>query len=284
MSVRETKMALAPHGNPTIVLVSSVKDPASSNIAQRLCEDHGFESTEVILLGKPVYQKDSILLVTIDTEIVRPPDLDSYFNPLAYVFLSRHRAESGIPSLTAHTTGNFKDEAILGGKPREVGRVNPDLLKNYMLSLEKRRDELEGLQITLEATHHGPTSLLRPVLFVEIGSAEENWKDERIGGVVADALMESLNSIKVWEKVAVCFGGTHYPEKFNKLVLEDDIALASVVPKYALEGVDGVMFGSLIQASTRFPRFIALDWKGMGSHKEKILEFAKQFAMELIRL
>ena len=47
-------------------------------------------------------------------EIVTPPNLDSYFNPQAYIFLSRHRAESGIASLTVHTTGNFKDEAILG--------------------------------------------------------------------------------------------------------------------------------------------------------------------------
>ncbi len=284
MSVREVEMALAPQGNPTIVLVSSVEDPASMNIAQRLREGHGFESTEVILFDKPVYQKDSLLLVTIDTEIVRPPDLDSYFNPLAYVFLSRHRAESRIASLTAHTTGNFNDEAILGGKPREVGRVNPDLLKNYMLSLDKRRDNLQGFQITLEATHHGPTSLLRPVLFVEMGSAEENWKDERVGELVADALMESLIGMNAWEKVAICFGGTHYPEKFNKLLLEGDTALASIVPKYALDCIDASMFGSLIQASTRFPRFVAVDWKGMGRHKEKVLEFARQFAMEVIRL
>jgi D-aminoacyl-tRNA deacylase len=267
-----------------VVLVSSVRDPASLNIAQRLRENHDFESTEIILLERPVYQKGSLLLITIDTEIVAPPDLDSYFNPLAYVFLSRHRAESGIASLTAHTTGNFKDEAILGGKPREIGRVNPDLLKNYMLSLNKRMDDLEGFHVTLEATHHGPTSLQRPILFVELGSTEENWRDERVGAIVADALVESLARMKTWERVAICFGGTHYPEKFNKLVLESETALASVVPKYSLEAIDATMFGNLIQASTRFPRFVAMDWKGMGVHKEKILGFAKQFAMELIRL
>src|SRR2546428_10006885 len=36
------------------------------------------------------------------------------------------------------------------------------------------------------------------------------------------SLVESLASMKVWERVAICFGGTHYPEKFNKLVLESD--------------------------------------------------------------
>jgi D-aminoacyl-tRNA deacylase len=275
---------MTPQSNPTIVLITSTEDPASTNIAGRLLERHGFESTGVVLFEKQVYQKDSLLLVTIDTRIVTPPDLDAYFNPQAYVFLSRHRAESGIASVTAHTTGNFTDDASQGGKPREIGRVNPDLLKNYMISLWKHSNELREFQVTIEATHHGPTSLLKPVLFVEIGSGDSSWRDERVGGIIADALMESLASGKTWDKVALGFGGTHYPDKFNKMVLETDTALASIAAKYALGGVDEPMFGQLIQKSTRFPRAVAIDWKGVGPHKERILRLAKQFGMEVIRL
>ena len=57
---------------------------------QGALKNHGFESTEIALKGKPVYQKGSLLLATIDTEIISPPDLDTYFNPQAYIFLSRH--------------------------------------------------------------------------------------------------------------------------------------------------------------------------------------------------
>src|SRR5207245_1906124 len=85
-------------------------------------------------------------------------------------------SKSGVPSLTAHTTGNFGG-AELGGNPREIGRVNPDLLKNYLISLAKQGEAVSGYQVTAEATHHGPTSLNRPVLFVEIGSEEKNWND-----------------------------------------------------------------------------------------------------------
>src|ERR1051326_6553104 len=92
LSVPEAEVAHAPQGDPTVVLVSSVRDPASQNIAQRLRENHNFELTGVILFERPVYQKGSLLLVSVDTEIVTPPNLDSYFNPRAYVFLSRHRA------------------------------------------------------------------------------------------------------------------------------------------------------------------------------------------------
>ena len=275
---------MASEGKPATVLITSTKDEASATIARGLLKNHGFESTEIALKGKPVFQKGSLLLVTIDTEIISPPALDTYFNPQAYIFLSRHRAESGIPSLTVHTTGNFTDKPALGGNPKEVGGVNPDLLKNYLLALDRRKGQLEGYEITIEATHHGPTSLKRPVLFVELGASEKNWGDERAGEVVGDALIEALTLGRSWDKVAMAFGGTHYPAKFNRLILESDIALTTVVAKHSLEGVDSEMFGQIIQKTSKFPRLVALDWKGMGPHKEKILGFAGQFALEVMRL
>jgi D-aminoacyl-tRNA deacylase len=275
---------MTPESPPTVVLVTSTKDQASTNIARGLVADHGFESTNIMLLGNPVFQRDSLLLATIDTEIVNPPDLDAYFNPSAYVFLSRHRAESGIPSLTVHTTGNFTSEEYLGGRPREIGWINPDLQKNYMIALNRRKNQLEGYQITIEATHHGPTSLRRPVLFVELGSSEKNWGDEHAGKMIGDALMEAIAERKTWEKVAIAFGGTHYPEKLNKLLVDSEFALSAVVAKYYLEGVDDAMFGQIIQKTTRFPRYAAMDWKGMGKDKERIVELVTRFALEIIKL
>ncbi|MDA4128766.1 MAG: D-tyrosyl-tRNA(Tyr) deacylase [Thaumarchaeota archaeon] len=266
------------------MLVSSLKDPASRNIARALIEKHGFNSTGVSLKGNPVYQKDSFLLASFEEEIVRPPDLDAYFNPLAYMFLSRHVADSGIPSLTAHTTGNFSKEAKFGGNPREIGRVNPDLLKNYMISLAKRREIVGGYQVTIEATHHGPTSLLRPLLFVEIGSSEKNWDDPVAGEVVADAVMDSLTTARSWDKVGIGFGGTHYSEKFNDLLIEGDVALAAVVPRYALELFDPEMLGQVIQKSTKPVRYAVLDWKGLSNHKDKVNKLCEQFGLEMIRV
>jgi len=275
---------MTPESSSTVVLVTSTKDQASTNIARGLVAHHGFESTNIMLLGNPVFQRGSLLLVTIDTEIVNPPDLDTYFNPAAYVFLSRHRAESGIPSLTVHTTGNFTNEDYLGGRAREIGWINPDLQKNYLTALNRRREQLEGYQISIEATHHGPTSLRKPVLFVELGSSEKNWGDEHAGKMIGDALMETLAERKVWEKVAIAFGGTHYPEKLNKLLMDTEFALSAVVAKYYLEGVDDAMLGQLIQKTTKFPRYAALDWKGMGKHKERIMELVTRFALEVIKL
>lgn len=275
---------MTPEGSPATVLITSTKDEASATIARGLVDHHGFESTEIELLGRPVFQNGSLLLVTIETELISPPDLDAYFNPQAYVFLSRHYAESGIPSLTVHTTGNFTGETALGGRPRKLGWVNPDLQKNYLLALDKRKGDLDGYEITIEATHHGPTSLKKPVLFVELGSSEKDWGDDRAGQVIGDALVEALTMGRSWEKVAIAFGGTHYPAKFTRLLLESDIALSSVVPKHSLDGLDSEMFGQMIQKTSRFPRYVAVDWKGLGPYKEKVMALAAQFALEVIRV
>jgi D-aminoacyl-tRNA deacylase len=271
-------------GSPTFVLVASSKNVASMTMASALIKNHGFESTGIAFGSTPLYQSGSVIIATMDTDIINPPDLDAYFRPQAYIFLSTHRSESGIPSLTVHTTGNFTDKEVLGARPREVGAIDPDLQKNYFIALSERRSRLDGYEITIEATHHGPTSLRRPVIFVELGSSETQFRDEHAAEVIADALMASLASGKKWDKVALAFGGTHYPEKFNKALLEGDCALSAVVAKHYLQWIDGEMFGQLIQRTSRFPRQVLVDWKGAGPHKEKIILLAKQFALEVVRV
>ena len=273
-----------PSGSPTFVLVASSKNLASMTMASALIRKHGFESSGITFGSSPLYQSGSVILATMDDEIIYPPDLDAYFRPKAYIFLSTHRAESGIPSLTVHTTGNFTDKEVLGARPREVGAIDPDLQKNYLIALNERRSQLEGYEITIEATHHGPTSLRRPVLFVELGSTEKQWGDAHAAEVIADALMASLASGKKWDKVALAFGGTHYPQKFNKVLLEGDYALSAVVAKHYLEWIDGEMFGQLIQRTSKFPRSVLVDWKGAGPHREKIILLSKQFALEVVRV
>jgi len=247
-------------------------------------EGEGFQSTGVNLLGHPVFQKDSFLLALFEGMIVHPPALDEYFNPQAYIFLSRHSAESGIASLTAHSTGNFSADAKFGGVGKELGKADPSLLKNYLIALWRHRGDVSRYEITMEATHHGPTALQKPVLFVELGSSEKYWGDKKAASVVSRSLMESLREREIWSKVAIGFGGTHYPEKFTKLLVDGDMAFAFVAPKYALEYVDEKMVGQMIQRSTAPVRYAALDWKGLGPHKERIVSLVRQYGLEEIRL
>ena len=275
---------MTPQGEPATVILASTTELGSTTLANALIEGQGFVSTGVSLLGHAVYQKGSYLLARYEGMIVLPPKLDEFFNPQAYIFLSRHSAESGIASLTAHTTGNFSADAKFGGNGRELGRADPALLKNYMMALWKRREKVKGYEITMEATHHGPTSLQKPVLFVELGSSEKYWGDKEAAAVVAEALMESLTEKQIWSRVAIGFGGTHYPEKFTKMVVEGDTAFSFIVPKYALEQLDGGMVGQMIQRTNSPVRQAVLDWKGLGPHKEKVVGLVKQFGLEEVRV
>jgi len=275
---------MTPQGAPTYVLVASSKNRASMNLASAVIRAGQLESTGIEFMTRPLYQKDSTILATIDSEIIFPPDLDTFFRPQAYIFLSTHWAESGIPSLTVHTTGNFTDKESLGGRPREVGVIDPDLQKNYFLALHNRRESVSEYELTIEATHHGPTSLRRPVLFVELGSSEKNWTDEDAARVIAESLMDSLKTGKKWEKVGIAFGGTHYPAKFNKTLLESEFALSAVVAKHSLQWVDAPMFGQLIQKTLKFPKYVLVDWKGMGEYRNRIISLAEQFGLEVVRL
>ncbi len=272
-----------PQGEPATVLVASTTNVASMTIAEALIGELGFASTGVNLLGKPVYQKGSLLLAFFDGSIVSPPDLDEFFNPQAYIFLSTHRAESGIPALTAHTTGNFSGDAEVGGNGRELGRADPALLKNYLRALAAKKGEVEGYEITMEATHHGPTSLQKPVMFVELGATEKEWKDRRAAAVIGEALLKSLTEKEIWSKVALGFGGTHYPRKFTEMSVESDIAFSFVAPKHALEHVDEAMLGQMLQRTTAPVRYAVVDWKGLGQHKQRILGLAGQFGLEVVR-
>ncbi|MDD1748219.1 MAG: D-aminoacyl-tRNA deacylase, partial [Methanomassiliicoccales archaeon] len=88
------------------------------------------------------------------------------------VFLSRHKAASGIPTLTAHPIGNFS-KADFGGRPGTLVRSSPDMMTSTLRELQRNAAGL-GFGVSFEVTHHGPY-LEAPTMYIEIGSSEENW-------------------------------------------------------------------------------------------------------------
>ena len=52
------------------------------------------------------------------------------------------------------------------------------IFKNdFIKEINNNRSSVLDYEITIEATHHGPTSLKKPLLFIEIGSTEKQWAD-----------------------------------------------------------------------------------------------------------
>jgi D-aminoacyl-tRNA deacylase len=266
------------------VIVCSVNDPAGSNIRDRLLESYPFRSSGKEFDSNPTYTWDDKVIVSSRKDIVFVENLDETYNNCRYIFISRHRAESGIPSLTAHFTGNF-GTAAFGGYPNEIARFSPDLLKNYLLALNKMRDEIgHSYNITLEATHHGPTSLASTVMFVELGSTEREWQDKVAAKFIAVAIVSSLDNKDVYPERAIGIGGTHYPEKLNKIELESKIALGPIVPKYALEYFDRSLVDQMLLKSDGKIAKAIVDQKGLGPFKKKVMEILSQTKLEIVSL
>jgi D-aminoacyl-tRNA deacylase len=271
------------------LVISSEKDPAGSNIKQRLIESFGFRATESNYDSSPVYTFENILLASSMQEIINiGSDLDTNFptgkeDDLQYIFVSKHRAESRVPSLTAHFPGNFSSNDF-GGSPGEISKYSPSLLKHYMLALNSLKVEIPSqYEITLEATHHGPTSLQRPSMFVELGSTPDQWGDRKAATCIAKALIKSLKDDSQYEKCAIALGGTHYPEKFNKVIFESEIALGVIVPKYALESLDAKMLTQILQKSTEKISVALLDSKGLGKEKNRVIDLIKTQGLEILK-
>ncbi|MEM3092899.1 MAG: D-aminoacyl-tRNA deacylase [Candidatus Nitrosocaldus sp.] len=209
--------------------------------------------------------------------------ISRYIN--CYIFLSRHRSESNKPTLTSHSTGNFS-HASMGGNARELAYTYPSLQKCYMLNLYSNRGKVPNYDIVIEATHHGPTSLAKPVLFIEIGSSEKEWSDMDAVSVTCHSLLASIVNFKEYsKKVGVALGGTHYPEKFTNLLIDSDIALASVASKHNLKHIDESMLRQMIAKSIEPVRYIILDWKGLGGEKDRIVNLVSSVeGVEVIKV
>lgn len=212
-------------------------------------------------------------------------DLDTkYPHSEAFIFLSKHRSESRIPTLTCHCTGNYADNPY-GGNERELAISYPYLQKRYLKEINNSKLALSCYEIVIEASHHGPTSLKKPVLFIEIGSTERQWIDRNAASIVCNCLLRVLvNGLGKCEKVGICLGGTHYPSKFNTLLLESEFGLAAVAPKHNLESVDKDMLNQMIAKSIERVTHIIVDWKGLGKEKNRIMGLVEDTGLKVLRV
>ncbi len=256
------------------LLVAYQDDPAGHNMAKFLSKD--------MILDGDVFRGKYYDLVIIPTPAISADWLEEKYDYDGFIFLSKHAAESGQLALTCHSTGNFST-AKFGGNDKQIAIPKPDFQKIYLQALKKNQSQFLDFQITIEATHHGPTALTKPSIFVEIGTTEKQWNDESLCNSIA-ALVHKVMSQPIPEHpVAICFGGTHYPSKFTDELLNGKFALGTVIPKHALEELDEKLFSHILKQN-KMAKAALLDWKGLGSNKQKLLDLLKTTDLEIIKL
>ncbi len=262
-------------------MVYSKVDPAGSNMAKVLRESFGFEETEELYDGVPIYKKGDWMLVGVEPDIIYADGLDDRFDPDYYIFLSRHEGKGGIPTLSAHFTGNFS-KAEFGGRDRELSYSYPSLHRLYLLELTGLKDKVKGYEIVTEPTHHGPTSLKKPLMFVEIGPSRENWLDLKAIEVMMEALIEAIRNVKRRGDTGIAFGGPHYSKRFTEFLLRE-FPLGHIAPKYALPHVDEELLGQMIGKCVEGVRYAVVERK-LGREKARILKLVEESGLELVRI
>ncbi len=256
------------------LLVAYEQDPAGHNMAKFISKS--MEKDGDIFRGK------NYDLAIIPSPAISADWLEQKYHYDGFVFLSKHAAQSGELALTCHSTGNFS-VAQFGGNQRQIAVPHPYLQKSYMKKLDQNKDKFSGFQIIIEATHHGPTALSKPTIFVEIGTTEKQWNDESLCNSIAKLVMQVLDEPIPESPVAICFGGTHYPEKFTEELVHGKHALGTVIPKHALEFLDEELF-SHIMSQNKQAKAALLDWAGLGPHKQKVLDLLNTTDLQVIKL
>jgi len=277
----------------SVLLVASTRDIASMNILKHLCELVEFEPTDYVFAGKEILFSKTLgaYLLVIDGELITADFLEALPNEFNRIlFLSRHSSQSRLPSLLVHFPGNWTHDNSMGGKPKKLSIADPKLHKMLVTTLYRYKQD--GMippeyEVGIEVTHHGPT-IEKACTFIEIGSDVENWKDPRVGKIVAEVVVESLRNIgRIKETVAkIGFGGPHYAPKFlNMLLSKSDILLGHIAPKYVADDLEKRIIQEAIDKSLVPIDGALIDWKGLNSaQRSRIIALLEELGMEYVRV
>jgi D-aminoacyl-tRNA deacylase len=250
------------------LVIYSSEDAAGKNIAEQMISCLGFQKSSDEYMGNTIYQKQDTLLFQVDGCV---KDLKSLpYTPKYCVVASRHKGESGSKTLTVHPTGNF-GQAQMGGESARLQLTDSNAMRSALLLLAEKKKKY-GLDYTVsrEVTHHGPTELSFPLLYVEVGSTENEWRDLQACKAAAEAIDEMLFKPREAKPSIIGFGGPHYAPNFNTLA--KNYALGHIMPKYSQSYISPEMVSEMVGKTYPRPELAAIDWKGLsGDAKRKLV-------------
>ncbi|MEM3791604.1 MAG: D-aminoacyl-tRNA deacylase [Candidatus Micrarchaeaceae archaeon] len=200
------------------------------------------------------------------------------------VFLSRHSSEKEVDAATTHALGNFSREAKFGGIPFKLSVSFPDGMIRFM----KKIGRIEGVDITYEATHHGPYTT-KPSLFAEFsayGVKDYQKLAERVASACMSAVFDLEDNDEEYTYV-IGIGGTHYPRKFDNLALTKGYAFGHIISKYNIKSVienKDLLFQAIEKNGKEIEKAI-IDWKSIRSEERNLIaSMLNYFGMDYERV
>jgi D-aminoacyl-tRNA deacylase len=274
------------------LIICSTEDKASMNIRNNLLNSnlYSFEKSEKKWHENPLYQfegfrvndvlnsflsNNQIYLGLTSKRLIFLDKLNldkSNINPEAIIFSSRHTSKTAKPAILIHTTGNWSDDVKFGGSPYKLSKTSALLQKAGFHCLEDhlKRTNLSGFKFDMEVTHHGPTNLESPLVYMELGSSKQEWNIKKAGEMVGNAIIDTIFKYLSYNedaniKIGLGFGGTHYAPNFNKIMRNKDIALSFICPKYYIQNLNDSLIKQMIENTIEDIDYFIIDWKGTNS-------------------
>ena len=238
------------------LIIASEADTASINLRDRLLEmsdwveSGSFDNNEMWTISKDYgdFCRKGTQLITIQELHIYAEEIDKKWQQQNnkeienVIFLSRHKAASGRPSLTVHPIGNWGN-ADYGGKEAEVSGATPGWMTGLLLKIRENR--IDGYDVCFEATHHGPF-LQTPTMFLEIGSSESEWEKKE----PARALIKSLLELKHADGIKVIgIGGGHYTPRFTEAAFSHQVCFGHMVANYGVSVLTSTLIKKAINSS-----------------------------------
>ncbi|MEE2759017.1 MAG: D-aminoacyl-tRNA deacylase [Candidatus Thermoplasmatota archaeon] len=208
------------------------------------------------------HENNDVCLWWFENRVLMEDSLDTRFEngygePVdEVIFLSRHYAASGRPSLTLHVIGvpgetPRGEVAEFGGIKGDVVLPNPRFAAWYRLMCKAahEHDLVPEFELTIETTHHGPC-LSVPTMFIEIGSSESHWNRRDAAEAWADVIEKGLGLVngtgegdwsslsdadKKNAKVMIGIGGGHYAPRHTDVIRKTECWAGHQLANYALE-------------------------------------------------
>uniref|UniRef100_A0A7J3IA12 D-aminoacyl-tRNA deacylase n=1 Tax=Ignisphaera aggregans TaxID=334771 RepID=A0A7J3IA12_9CREN len=237
-------------GEIEYLIAFSVNDAAGRGMAISLanmakCEDVTHRSRDPKIRALHLCDDLRAVLAGFDEDVVFFDFIEEFRDVKYFVILSRHSSLTGMPTLTTHVPGNPWGKNDFGGKPWEIPPANPVLMWYFLKGLINRlaRDGLLEFRVSYEVTHHGPTSITRPITFIEIGSSEREWNMLNVQRAVASVVIEGIENTLDGGSTKLCtvsigFGGPHYAPLFTRRAIEYGECYGHIIPNYVIKELD----------------------------------------------
>lgn len=267
-----------------VLIIVSKQDIAGLNMKSRLIENIKFDLIKEFKQPEtwPVgdyhyYVSDLCSLLIIPENQIKTDYFQGTIKSRLIIYASKHSSGAGQKSLLVHTTGIWGKESGHGGNDHEIA-LAPSLALTYgynkIKELKSQRN-LEEFWIGVEVTHHGPSALDIPLMYIETGGTEVEWNDIDACNLIADVIHEIIklynipdtefNSIET-NPAMIGIGGGHYAPSFIKKLDKEEYMLGHIIPKYAHEDLTDEMIKMAWERTIAKEKIFLIDKKGTKSH------------------